>query len=95
MPRPIFGLWETLRHSAIPLPGPVSRISMSRTSRRFASHLRRWRRRGTRVCQKIAKAPRSVRIAGAVAVVLATGMTANLIYQIVRKPAEFTKRQRT
>ncbi|WP_439923926.1 lytic transglycosylase domain-containing protein [Nitrobacter sp. JJSN] len=61
---------------------------MSRISRRFASHLRRWQRRGTRVCQNIAKTPRPVRIAGAVAVVLATGMTANLMYQIVRKPAE-------
>jgi hypothetical protein len=61
---------------------------MARTSRRFAVKIRRWGRRVKWAQRLITSAPRSVRIAGIVAVVLATLASINLIVQVVRKPTE-------
>lgn len=61
---------------------------MAKSSRRFASHLQRWRRCGTWARQKIASLPPSLRIAGLVAIALAAIVAINLIVQVVRKPTE-------
>ena len=61
---------------------------MARTSRRFAVKLGRWGRRVKWAQRLITNAPQSVRIAGIVAIVLATFALINLIVQVVRKPSE-------
>jgi hypothetical protein len=66
-----------------PLPKRMSKISKS-----FVLRLRRWRRRGRWARRKFAGAPRTFRIAGIIAVALATLMLTNLIYQVIHKPTE-------
>jgi hypothetical protein len=61
---------------------------MSKISKSFVPRLRRWRRSGRWARRKLAKAPRAVRIAGVVAIVLATFMMTNLIYHVIHKPTE-------
>lgn len=61
---------------------------MARTSKRFAVKLGRWGRRVKWAQRLITNAPQSVRIAGIVAIVLATFALINLIVQVVRKPTE-------
>jgi hypothetical protein len=58
---------------------------MSKISKNFVPRIRRsgrWARR------KFAKAPRAVRVAGVVAIVLATLVLTNLMYHVIRKPTE-------
>jgi hypothetical protein len=54
----------------------------------FALRLRRWRRGARLVRRKLAKIPLSVRIAGGVAILLATFTLTNLIYHVIHKPTE-------
>jgi hypothetical protein len=61
---------------------------MSKISKSFVARLRRWRRSGRWARRTLAKAPRAVRIAGVVAIVLATFMMTNLIYHVIHKPTE-------
>ena len=58
---------------------------MSKISKNFVTRIRRsgrWARR------KFARAPRAVRVAGVVAIVLATLVLTNLMYHVIRKPTE-------
>jgi hypothetical protein len=50
--------------------------------------LRRWRRRARWAQRKLARAPRAIRIAVSVALLLAAFALTNLIYQVIRKPTE-------
>jgi hypothetical protein len=50
--------------------------------------LRRWRRRARWAQRKLARAPRAIRIAVNVALLLAVFALANLVYQVIRKPTE-------
>ena len=61
---------------------------MSRKSKSFVLRLRRWRRRVRLARQKLAKVPLTVRIAGGVAILLATFALTNLIYHVIHKPTE-------
>ena len=61
---------------------------MSTISKSFVRRLRRWRRSERWARRKFAKAPRAVRIAGIVAIVLAALPVTNLIYHVIRKPTE-------
>jgi hypothetical protein len=63
-------------------------MSMARPSRRFAHHFRRWRDCGTWARKKIADVPQSLRIAGIVAIAVASVVTINLVVQVIRKPTE-------
>jgi hypothetical protein len=74
------------RRHALPVLFPPKR--MPRKNNSFLPRLRRWRR-GTRWARrKLAKAPRAVRIAGGVAILLATFTLTNLIYHVIHKPTE-------
>jgi hypothetical protein len=58
---------------------------MSKISKNFVTRIRRsgrWARR------KFARAPRAVRVAGVVAIVLAALVLTNLMYHVIRKPTE-------
>jgi hypothetical protein len=61
---------------------------MPTKSKSFALRLRRWRRGARLVRRKLAKIPLSVRIAGGVAILLATFTLTNLIYHVIHKPTE-------
>ena len=61
---------------------------MSTKSKSFVLSLRRWRQRARRARRKLAKTPLSLRIAGVVAILLATLALTNLIYHVIRKPTE-------
>jgi hypothetical protein len=61
---------------------------MSRKTKSFVLHLRRWRRGARLARRKIAKAPRIIRIAGAVAILLVSLTLTNLIYHVIHKPTE-------
>jgi hypothetical protein len=50
--------------------------------------LRRWRRSVRWARRKLARAPRAVRIGTGIAVLLAAFVLTNLVYQVIRKPAE-------
>jgi hypothetical protein len=61
---------------------------MPRKRKSFRFPLRRWRQ-GTRWArQKLAKAPRTARIAGVVVILLAILVPVNVIYQVIHKPTE-------
>lgn len=61
---------------------------MPRKPKSFFPRLRRWRRSARRARGKLAKVPLSVRIAGVVAILLATLALTNLIYHVIHKPTE-------
>jgi hypothetical protein len=61
---------------------------MPRKSQSFHRRFRRWRRRARWARGKLAKVPLIVRIAGGVAILLATLALANLIYHVIHKPTE-------
>src|ERR1700730_4681134 len=61
---------------------------MSRKTNSLLPRLRRWRRGARWARRKLAKAPRAVRIAGVVAILLATFTLTNLIYHVIHKPTE-------
>ena len=61
---------------------------MSRKANSLLLRLRRWRRAARRARGKLAKAPRAVRIAGVVAILLATFTLTNLVYHVIHKPTE-------
>lgn len=63
----------------------------SRRARRgtsLARRLRRWRKGAARALRLFRAAPRALQIAAAAAVVLVLFATANLVYQVARKPTE-------
>ncbi len=57
-------------------------------SRSFLPRLRRWRRSARWARRKLARVPRPLRIAGSIAILLAAFALTNLVYQVIRKPAE-------
>lgn len=61
---------------------------MSRKSKSFLPRLRRWRRGARWARRKLARAPRAIRIAGSVAILLAGLALTNLAYHVIRKPTE-------
>ncbi|MEO6842193.1 MAG: lytic transglycosylase domain-containing protein [Bradyrhizobium sp.] len=61
---------------------------MPRKPNGFALLLRRWRQRARWARRKLAKTPLIVRIAGVIAILLATFTLTNLIYHVIRKPTE-------
>jgi hypothetical protein len=61
---------------------------MPKTSKNLTRRFRRWQRTGRWARRKLAKAPRAIRIAGIVAIVLASFMLTNLIYHVIHKPTE-------
>jgi hypothetical protein len=61
---------------------------MSGKRKSLRSRLRRWRQRARRARRKLAKVPLIARIAGGVAILLATFTLANLIYHVIHKPTE-------
>lgn len=61
---------------------------MLKITKSFVPRLRRWRRGGRWARRKLAEAPRTVRIAGVIAIVLATFMLTNVIYHVIHKPTE-------
>jgi hypothetical protein len=61
---------------------------MSRKSKSFVVRLRRWRRGARWARRKLAQAPKAARIAGVVAILLATLALTNLIYHVIHKPTE-------
>jgi hypothetical protein len=61
---------------------------MPRKSQSFSLRLRRWRRKARWVRGRLAKIPLTVRIAGVVAILLATFTLTNLIYHVIHKPTE-------
>jgi hypothetical protein len=61
---------------------------MSRKPKSFVLRLRRWRRAARWARRKLAKAPLIARIAGAVAILLATLTLTNLMYHVIHKPTE-------
>jgi len=70
-------------HRSPPLPK-----RMPRKSKSFVLRLRRWRRSARWARRKLAKAPRAARIAGVVALLLATLVLTNLLYHVIHKPTE-------
>ena len=65
-----------------------SQKRMSRKSKSFVLRLRRWRRGARWARRKLAKAPLIARIAGVVAILIATFTLTNLIYHVIHKPTE-------
>src|SRR5437763_558290 len=61
---------------------------MPRKSKSLLPRLRKLRRGARRVRMNFARAPRMVRIAGSVAMLLAVVVLMNLVYQMIRKPTE-------
>jgi hypothetical protein len=61
---------------------------MPRKTKSLLSRLRRWQRDARWARRKLARAPRAVRIAGTVAILLAAVALTNLVYQVIRKPTE-------
>jgi hypothetical protein len=61
---------------------------MSVKSNRLLLRLRRWRRRARRARLKFASAPRTIRIAASIAILLAVITLANLVYHVIHKPTE-------
>ena len=61
---------------------------MSGKRKSLRPRLRRWRRRARRARGKLAKLPLIARIAGFVAILLASFALANLIYHVIHKPTE-------
>ena len=61
---------------------------MSAKSTRLLPRLRRWRRRARWARLRFASAPRTIRIAAGVAILLAVVALANLISAVVHKPTE-------
>jgi hypothetical protein len=61
---------------------------MPRKSKSLLPRLRSFRRDARWARRKLARAPRVVRIAGSVAILLAVLALANLVYQVIRKPTE-------
>jgi hypothetical protein len=61
---------------------------MSRKGKSLLPRLRRWRRGARWTRRKLARAPRMVRIAGTIAILLAAFALTNLVYQVIRKPTE-------
>jgi transglycosylase-like protein with SLT domain len=61
---------------------------MSGKSKSFLARLRRWRRRSRWARQKLARVPRTFRIAGITAVLLVALALTNLVYHVIRKPTE-------
>jgi hypothetical protein len=59
---------------------------MSKINKSF--DLRHWQRRRRWAQRKLAEAPRAIRIASIIAMVLATVMLTNLIYHVMHKPTE-------
>ena len=61
---------------------------MPRKPNRLPTRLRRWRRRARYARQSLARAPRIVRVAGSVAILLAVLALVNLVYHVILKPTE-------
>jgi hypothetical protein len=61
---------------------------MPRKSRSLLPRLRSFRRGARWARAKLARAPRSVRVAGIVAILLPTLALTNLVYHVIRKPTE-------
>jgi hypothetical protein len=61
---------------------------MSRKTKRLLPRLRRWRQKARWARRKLAHVPRIVRIAGVVAILLASVALTNIVYQVIRKPTE-------
>jgi hypothetical protein len=61
---------------------------MSGNTNSFIRRLRRWRRGARWARRKLAKAPRPARIAGTVAILLATLTLTNLVYHVIHKPTD-------
>jgi hypothetical protein len=61
---------------------------MPRKSKRLLTRLRRWRRRARRARESLARVPRTVQIAGGLAVLLAVAALLNLTYHVILKPTE-------
>src|SRR6201988_5367868 len=61
---------------------------MSSKSKKLLSRFRRWRQRARWARGKLARAPRGVRIAGSVAILLVVVTLANLVYHVIHKPTE-------
>jgi hypothetical protein len=57
-------------------------------SKSLLPRLRRWRRRARWTRRKLARAPRVVRIAGSIVILLAAFALANFAYHVIRKPTE-------
>lgn len=57
-------------------------------SKRLLPRLRHWRRLARRALRKFAQAPRTVRIIGSVAILLAVFTLVNLLYHVIHKPTE-------
>ena len=55
---------------------------------RFLTRLGRWRRRARWARQRLARAPRTLQIAGSVAILLAVLALVNLVYHVAHKPTE-------
>jgi hypothetical protein len=61
---------------------------MSGKSKHLLTRLRRWRRRARWARERLARAPRAIRIAGSVAILLAVAALVNLVYHVILKPTE-------
>jgi Transglycosylase SLT domain len=61
---------------------------MPRKRKSLLPRLRRWRRNARWARGKLAKVPRAARIAGVVAILLATFTLTNLVYHVIHKPTE-------
>ena len=61
---------------------------MPRKCKSLLPRLRRWRQSARWARRKLARAPRAVRIAGVVAILLAVVALTNLVYQVIHKPTE-------
>ncbi|SRR5579871_555212 len=61
---------------------------MPRNRHRLLPRLRRWLRSAGWARRRFARAPRAVRIAASVAILLAVAALTNLVYQVIRKPTE-------
>jgi hypothetical protein len=61
---------------------------MSTKNKSFHPRLRRWRRGARWTRRKLARAPRAVRIAGVLAILLVVVALTNLAYHVIRKPTE-------
>jgi hypothetical protein len=72
----------------VPLCPTHSTRNMPAKSRRSLPRLRRWRLGARWARERLATIPRSVRIAGAAAILLATFALTNLIYHVIHKPTE-------
>jgi hypothetical protein len=61
---------------------------MPTKTNRLLPRLRRWRRHVRRARLKFARAPRTIRIAASVAILLVVIALANLVYHVIHKPTE-------